>query len=113
MSPEEARKRAKAVLAGMAVRKAPPSAAPTLGEVLEKYLAVRSLAPNTVRNYTQLTRRCLGDWLDLPMTCITKDMVLTRHRELTRPTKQGTKGEIQANMAMSNLVTRIIPVPHN
>jgi hypothetical protein len=38
MTPEDARKKAKALLAGMAVHKAAPSTVPTLGEVLAKYL---------------------------------------------------------------------------
>ena len=71
-----------------------------LEEVLDKYIEVRKLSKNTLRNYVSLTRRCLGDWYGLPVTSITRDMVLTRHKELTRTTKQGSKGQIQANIIM-------------
>ena len=61
----------------------------TLREVLDRYLGSRKLRPNTVRNYTHMLRRCLRDWLDMPISKITKGMVLTRHRDLTRLTKAG------------------------
>jgi integrase len=77
----------------------------TLNQILEEFLASRSLRPNTVASYSSITRRCLADWLDLPVTSITKEMVLFRHRELTRTTKQGTSGEVQANMSMRILRT--------
>jgi integrase len=43
--------------------------------------------------------------LNLPVTAITRDMILERHRELTRVSKQGTPGQIQANMSMRILRT--------
>ncbi len=72
----------------------------TLDEVLRKFLEVRKLRPNTIRNYTAITKRCLGDWLSKPILDLTKDMIQDRHRALTRPTRRGTSGEVQANMAM-------------
>lgn len=55
----------------------------TLREVLEKYLEVKSLRKSTKRNYQYGINRHLKDWLDKPITSITKDMVEARHRELT------------------------------
>ena len=50
----------------------------TLAEVLAKFLAIRKLRPNTVRNYSQITKRCLGDWLNISVTSITKEMIQSK-----------------------------------
>ncbi|MBZ0186879.1 MAG: tyrosine-type recombinase/integrase, partial [Candidatus Obscuribacterales bacterium] len=47
----------------------------------------------------------LGDWLDLPVIAITREMVEQRHIELRRPTRQGSSGEAQANTVMHLLGT--------
>lgn len=83
MTLDQARNDGRKVLSRLATNEHLPSI-PTLGQVLTRYLEVRSLSKNTLRNYTELTRRCLGDWYELPISSITKDMVLARHRELTR-----------------------------
>lgn len=75
----------------------------TLQEVLDKYLASRTLRPNSVRCFRQMIKRCLGDWLSQPIAGITKEMVEVRHRQLTKVTKQGTSGKAQANEAMVRL----------
>jgi integrase len=108
MLPEEARKTAQKILASeLSLHSAAEaiSVNVTLAEVLAKFLAIRKLRPNTVRNYSQMTKRCLGDWLNMPVTTITKEMIQSRHRELTRTTKQGSSGEVQANMAIRILRT--------
>jgi integrase len=107
MTPEEARMEARKLLFGtIAVKKATSKATNIkLNDVFQKFLAVRKLRPNTIRSYTQITKRCLGDWLDLPVTNLTRDMIQSRHQALTRTTKQGTTGEVQANMAMRILRT--------
>src|SRR5277367_6871204 len=94
MSVDDARREARRMLAEWATDKPP---VPTLRQVITRYIEIRKLSKNTLRNYTYLTKRCLGDWYDLPMTSITRDMILTRHRELTKTTEQGTTGETQAN----------------
>ena len=73
----------------------------TLDEVHNRYLSVRDLSKSGRKVYTSLLNRCLGDWLKKPLKSITKDMVELRHQELTRPTKQGTDGKRQANVAIS------------
>jgi len=107
MTPEDARKEARKLLSGQIAIKNQPCKTSTvnLNDVFQKFLVVRKLRPNTVRNYTQIINRCLGDWLELPVTSITRDMIQARHQSLTRRTKQGTTGEAQANMAMRILRT--------
>ncbi len=78
MPPEEARKTAQKILAGEISGKPAVELATvnvTLAEVLRKFLAIKKLRPNTVRAYSQITKRCLGDWFDLPVTNISKEMV--------------------------------------
>jgi integrase len=77
----------------------------TLREILQHYLLVRNLRPNTKRSYKYIFPRCLGDWLDLPVTSITREMVVQRHLDLRKPTRQGTSGEVQANIVMRVLGT--------
>lgn len=75
----------------------------TLGEVLDDYVSSRSLRPNSIRSFRSILKRCLGDWLSMPITDITREMVESRHRELTRVTRQGTSGKAQANSTMERL----------
>lgn len=112
--PDTARAEAKSLLATMTRGKDPREeqakeklAQITLGEVLEDYFLARSLRPNSIRSFRQIVKRCLGDWVTLPIAAITKEMVETRHRELTRVTRQGTSGKAQANAAMEQLCTLI------
>lgn len=107
LTPTAARKKAKKLLAMMAAGKDPKMEKAkkkirgvTLREVLEQYLSVRNLRPNTVRTYRYILPRCVGDWLDLPVTAITREMVEQRHIELRKSTRQGTSGEAQANSVM-------------
>jgi len=72
----------------------------TLGELLEPYKIARKLRPKTIRIYDEALRRCFSDWLDKPLTEITKDMVQKRHGELSNANGPRGKGEAQANQAM-------------
>jgi integrase len=106
LTPEEARKEARKLLGQMASGKTPGrprSGIPTLSEVLEKFLATRPLRPSSVRHYRGVLERCLPDWLGMRIDKINKEMVLQRHKELTRPTRQGTDGRAQANKALELL----------
>ncbi len=112
LTPTEARKNAKKVLAAMAAGKDPTAEkakkklrGASLQEVLEHYFLVRNLKPNTVRAYKSMLPRCLGDWMALPVVAITRDMVEQRHMSLRKPTKQGTTGEAEANTVMRMLGT--------
>jgi integrase len=77
----------------------------TLQDVLDHYLSVRNLRPNSIRAYRFMIPRCPGDWLDLPIVSITRDMVEQRHISLRKTTKQGNSGEAQANTEMHLLGT--------
>lgn len=114
LTPATARKKARRMQAMMAAGKDPTlekqrkkTVSVTLQDVLDHYLSVRNLRPNTVRAYRFMIPRCLGDWLDLPIVSITRDMVEQRHISLRKTTKQGTSGEAQANTVMHLLGTLI------
>ena len=112
MTASTAKAKALKLLAQMAAGKDPTAerakrkiAGVTLQEVLERYLSTRNLRPNTVRTYRYILPRCLGDWMDLPVTAISREMVEKRHQDLRRPTRQGSSGEAQANTVMRILGT--------
>lgn len=66
----------------------------TLRQVWADYQLTRALKPVTIRNYEQRLG-LLRDWLDIPVTEITRDMVERRHREI--------RGEATANSTMRTL----------
>jgi len=112
---ESARKQALNVLAEMANGKDPrPSCRTgenggvTLRGVLHKYLEVKRLRPETQKMYKHSINSYLREWLDYPITSITKDMVEARHHELTvAPTRLGTPGHARANTVLKCLRTLI------
>jgi integrase len=67
----------------------------TLRRVWGEYQQTRHLKPITVRNYEQRLNQYLGDWLDIPLSEITKDSVERRHREIP--------GKAMANSTMRTL----------
>ncbi len=72
----------------------------TLGELYEVYQKARNLRPKTIYVYDGALKRCFPDWLDKPITEITKDMVQERHLKLSNANGPRGKGEAQANQAM-------------
>jgi integrase len=58
--------------------------AKTLQELLDDYLRTHDLKPKTRLDYERFTRRCLHDWLSMPITKITRDMVQERHIEISK-----------------------------
>jgi integrase len=110
MSVEAARKEAQRIMADMAAGidpTIPPLKPPTLAEVLDRYLVERSMKPETKQTYRSLMERLLPDWLNLPITSITREMILTRHQGLLRPTRCGTENKACANSTMQVLRTLI------
>ena len=76
----------------------------TLREVLQKFLEIKSIRKDTQRNYHFTIHRHFNDWLDMPITSITKDMAEQRHHELTvSPNRLGTSGHGRANNALKKL----------
>ena len=105
-TPDEARKEARKLLGQMSgghIPGRPRRCVPTVKQVLEKFFATRNLRTSSVRHYNAILHRCLSDWLDLRIDKITKEMVMQRHKDLTKPTRQGTDGRAQANKALEIL----------
>lgn len=76
----------------------------TLREVLQKFLEIKPIRKDTQRNYHFAINRHFNDWLDMPITSITKDMVEQRHHALTvSPNRLGTSGHGRANNALKKL----------
>lgn len=72
----------------------------TLGEVLLRYLEVRTLRPRTRHAYRSVSQQRLGDWLSLPVTRITKKMVEERHHYISNVGGDWKPSKVQANFAM-------------
>lgn len=109
---EEARLKARKLLSEMlagfdphAEKRNEKVASVTLLEVLEEYLAVRTLKPSTVEVYRRVIKKSLKEWLNLPITEITKNMVEDRHRQLACGTKHGHPGRAYSNFCFKTLQT--------
>lgn len=101
MSVEDARSEAKRILAEMASGGQPrPPAVEirlTLRSALDRFLVARPIKPETKVRYRRIVEMNLADWMELPLTEITKNMVEQKHRLLAGPTRCGTNGESRAN----------------
>lgn len=99
---EEARKEAKVQLAAMTkninpnqVQRENRIKAITLNEVYIDYMTARkSLKPSTRRDYKTCIEVYLKDWMHKSMLDITRDMVESKHKEISE------KSEARANLAM-------------
>lgn len=102
LTPEMARKAAQKMLGEIALggdpaneRHARRSEAITLRHVFYDYLDTRkSLKPQTLHDYHRCIEGELKDWLNTPMTEITRDMVEQRHRKI------GQRSHARANNVM-------------
>jgi integrase len=110
---EEARERAKAVIAEIygggdpkRARRATPAG--TLRKTLEDYLAARrNLSEKSRREYRAQIERHLQDWLGIPVREITADMVEAKHAEIKRSVERRAKGRALVNGgATANAVFR-------
>jgi len=54
----------------------------SLGKLLEKYLTHKNLKPYTKKDYQLKFNAAFSDWAELPVTRLTRDMVLKRHNSL-------------------------------
>ena len=70
----------------------------TLADTLKKYFEIKSLKPRTIETYNDLFRLYLSDWLNKPIDAITKEMVATRHSNVSKH-----NGEAAANNVMRTL----------
>jgi integrase len=81
-------------------KKAKQAKTTTLAELFNQYKSARTLRPKTITIYDAALRRCFPDWLNKPITEVTKDMVQKRHDEISNKNGPRGKGEAQANQAM-------------
>lgn len=72
----------------------------TLRKVWTDYKQSRKLKPATERDYITKINRCFGDWMDLPVQSITKDMIEDRHRAISKSNGPRGNGEALANLSM-------------
>jgi len=56
----------------------------TLAECLNQYLAERKLKLVTVNGYKYILKNAFSDWKDKPVNKITENMVLNRHKKLSK-----------------------------
>lgn len=92
IAPEEAKRIALDRLAAMArgedpvkEEKAKRAKALTVGEAFDAYFEAKpNLSPVTIENYKLTPRRYIADWLKKPLRDITCDMVLARHRKISK-----------------------------
>ena len=107
---EQARKEAVKLLAQMASNIDPNASkaeqkakSVTLGEAWQEYKKTRALRKTTIDLYEGTLRRSFQDWLDKPVSRISKDMVQKRHKKISatvgpRSNEEGAKA--LANQAM-------------
>jgi len=70
----------------------------TLRQTFESYKENRQLKPRTIKCYDDLLKSYVTDWLDQPVTSITKELIAQKHREV------GTNhGENAANNLMRTI----------
>lgn len=111
ITPEIARDKAALALARMrdgedlnAERTKDRAKAITLAEAYSEFKAERNLREKTVIVYDSAMRH-FKDWLDKPITNISKDMVQARHKKISNLNSKRGKGEAQANQCMRTLRT--------
>lgn len=104
MTPEEARKEARQILAGIERGENPndkkrekKASSITLGEAIEAYIEARSLKDRTRWDMRTVLTRYLKDWKTLPLAEITKGKVEKKHKEI------GMLSQAQANLSMRYL----------
>lgn len=103
LTTEEARKEAKIILGGLQqghnpndVKRRDRASTVTLSEAFEDMKAARSsLKPLTLYGYTHCLEVALKNWKDKPLSSISKDMVQTKHTQLTEKS-----GPAYANLTM-------------
>ena len=107
---ETARNQARVILGGMAAGVDPVkqkekdrAIALTLQQAFDEYMAHKEFRPATKYNYPRVIKKELGDWLDMPVTAITRGMVAERFNKISSGTQLGTSGKASANLTMAIL----------
>jgi integrase len=85
MNLEQAKAEARKAMLGLAAGidpRAKRASAATLGELCEAYVSLMSLKPRTAESYRDATKRYFVEWLDKPISSISRDAVEKRHRAI-------------------------------
>ncbi len=109
MTIEQARKRAGTRLNEIsdgrdpiAEKRAKKAKGVTLQTVLDGYINTRDLKDGTVKDYRRAMRETFHDWMDIPITSITKDMIERRHVERGKASKARTNNAMRVIRALFN-----------
>ncbi len=110
ITPEQARKQAQKLLGEItfgadpiAERRDKRIKTVTLKQAYQDYLLARKdLKPNTLSDYKSCIEGKLGDWLDKPLTGISKDMVEQRHRKLGKGSPARANNTMRVLRALFN-----------
>jgi integrase len=123
MSVTEARKKAQSILAAInsgidptAEKRKQRIKKTSLSDVLELYLSERDLKPYTIENYRYKLKRGFSDWLTKPVSSITEDMILRRHKKISRAgktTANTTMRVLRLTLNYANAVGMIDENPAN
>ncbi len=70
----------------------------TLADALKKYFETKTLKPRTVENYGDLFRLYLDDWLHKPISGITKEMVATRHLNISNQNRKAAANNVMRTL---------------
>ena len=88
-TPAQARKKAEKTLSKMrdginpnAEKRREKALGVTLEEACAEYLNTKDLAPSTRKDYDRIVNSVLKDWRHKPITSITKEMVIKKHKRL-------------------------------
>ena len=109
-TPETARKQVLVILGEMAAGVDPVkkkekdrTTSLTLQQAFDDYVGHKEFRKSTRYNYPRIMKKELGDWLDMPVTAITKGMVTERFNKISSGTQLGTSGKASANLTMAIL----------
>jgi integrase len=112
----EARGRAKALLAGMHdgvdpqfAKRAARERSDTLQAMLEAYLAARGVKETTAVKYRAQMRRNLSDWLNRPIAEISPQMVLLRYEAIAKRSIAEANGVMRALRAVCRRAIKVLP----
>jgi integrase len=112
----EARGRAKALLAGMHdgvdpqfKKRAARQRADTLQAMLDAYLAARDVKETTAAKYRSQMQRNLPDWLDKPIAEISPQMVLLRYEGIAKRSVAEANGVMRAFRAVCRRAMKVLP----
>ena len=81
--------------------------APTLSQVWHLYKEKRSLKEQTIKMYEFVWKWGMPDWMELPITSITKTMIEDRHKQLSQKNGPRGSGRASADLCMRTLRTVI------